>query len=96
MTIKHAVVSRQASKDPYPYVYVSDDGSWRELVAEERRYLEENFHPADGARPYVKFRYRSLTPDYRLRGFLHRRRLPRGLPPGQVPVSPLKPWWKFW
>jgi|SRR5579862_7036449 len=59
------------------FVYVEDDGSARELTATERDYLNTEFQGADGARPYIKYRYASLTPDRRLRGFLLRRKLPR-------------------
>ena len=60
----------------FPYVYVNNDGSARELTAEEQEYLRTEFHPADGGRPYIKLRYGSRTPDGRLRGFLRRRSLP--------------------
>jgi hypothetical protein len=87
-----AVVSRNESlKDPYPYVYVNDDGSWRELQDYEKSYLEERFHPCDGARPYVKFRFYSKTAEGRLCGFLRRSKLPRGLVEGEI--APPEPWW---
>jgi len=66
----------QVTDGRFPYVYVNDDGSARELTAEEQQYLRTEFHPADGGRPYVKSRYGSRTPDGRLSGFLPRRRLP--------------------
>jgi hypothetical protein len=59
------------------YVYINDDGSVRELTPEEANYLSMDFHPADGARPYIKFRYQSLTPDGRISGFLRRSQVPR-------------------
>jgi hypothetical protein len=78
--------------DPYPYVYVEDDGSFRELYADERQYLQEKFHPADSGRPYVKSSYRSRTPDGRLCGFLERSQLPQALQGGHIRRS----WWRFW
>ena len=77
MTKKYAVVSwGEAQAIPYPYVYVKEDGTFRELDAQERQYLEQEFSPFDGARPYVKFRFSSRTPNGYLHGFLHRSRLP--------------------
>src|SRR4051812_1316438 len=64
--------------NPNEYVYVEDDGSTRELDDEERDYLATPFHPNDGARPYVKRRYKALTPDGRIGGFL---------PRGEVPLT---------
>ena len=60
----------------FPYVYVEEDGSARELTPDERAYLSTEFHPADGGRPYVKSRYGARTPDGRLAGFLPRVFLP--------------------
>ncbi|MEZ5385493.1 MAG: hypothetical protein R3F13_08260 [Prosthecobacter sp.] len=60
----------------YKYVMVTDDGGARELTADEREYLEAEFSPTDGARPYIKFRYESLDGWGSLAGFLARRQLP--------------------
>ena len=71
-----AVVGPEVSDDgPFPYIFVEDDGSARELDATERAYLREEFHPADGGRPYVKNGYGDRTPDGRIGGFLRRDRL---------------------
>ena len=61
------------------FVYVEDDGNARELTATELDYLNTEFHGADGNRPYIKYRYSSLTPDRRLRGYLLRKKLPRDI-----------------
>ena len=71
--------SRRRREPGFEYIYVEDDGGARELDADEREYLNTKFHPADGARPYIKFRYESLTPDGRLSGYLRRRQLPKGI-----------------
>lgn len=93
--ISFAVVSEEDSKrTPYPYIYVEDDGTYREIDEEERDYLEEKFSPGDGARPYVKFGLYSLTPDRKIGGFLERTKLPRDLKVGS-PIPP-RPWWRFW
>lgn len=68
---------RRKEEPGFKYILINDDGSARELGAEEREYLNTKFLPGDGARPYIKFRYESLTPDGRLTGFLRRRQLPK-------------------
>jgi hypothetical protein len=71
---------RRKREPGFEYIYVEDDGGARELDAEERKYLSTKFLHADGARPYIKFRYESLTPDGLLGGYLRRRQLPKGIP----------------
>lgn len=58
------------------YVYVEDDGSVRDLAIEEIEYLDTDFLPNDGGRPYIKGRYSQRTPDGRLGGYLPRRKVP--------------------
>lgn len=88
------ITKEEANQIPYPYVYIENDRSYRELDDDEREYLETPFHPNDGARPYIKFRFESLTPDNKLHGFLKRKKLPKGLKAGEI-TKP-KPWWKLW
>ena len=92
------VSTHQARKLPYPYVYLEDDGTYRELTAEERQYLEKAFHPADSGRPYVKHTLYAKTADGRLSGFLKRSKLPRGLKTGEIlpQEQSQKPRWRFW
>jgi hypothetical protein len=68
--------SRRPKESGFRYVYVNPDGSARELTADEQEYLNTPFSGGDGARPYIKFRYESLTPDGRMIGYLERRHLP--------------------
>lgn len=75
---------RRPGEPGFEYVFVEDDGTARELDADEQEYLQEKFHPADGARPYIKFRYESRTPDGRIGGYLRRRQLPK-----RIPVRPI-------
>jgi hypothetical protein len=78
-TLSGAIVSAgQAKADPYRYVYVNADGSARELHPNERNLLETPFHPADGARPYVKSNYSQKNGWGEIAGFLERSRLPPG------------------
>jgi hypothetical protein len=47
-------------------VYVNDDGSVRELTEAEKKYVETEFSPLDGARPYVKSHYSQRTASVKL------------------------------
>ena len=71
-------------------VYVNDDGSVRELAEAEKRYVETEFSPLDGARPYVKSRYSDRTAWGR-RGYLPRSEVPEGvsIDPAPPPGAPL-------
>jgi len=88
------VSEEEAQQIPYPYVYVNDNGSFRELTKEDKEYLQEKFHPADGGRPYVKQRYKSKTPTGSIGGFCKRIKIPKGLTAGDIPK--LKKWWQLW
>jgi hypothetical protein len=67
-------------------VYVNEDGSVRELTEAERTYVETEFSPLDGARPYIKLRYADRNGWGRIEGFL-----PRAEAPGGVPIQPAPP-----
>lgn len=70
------VRSRRRPDSGYDYVMVLADGGAREVTHGERDYLETEFSPVDGARPYIKFRYESVDGWGSLAGFLLRRQLP--------------------
>lgn len=70
--------NRRPKEEGFRYIYVNRDGSARELTEGEREYLNMRFAGSDGSRPYIKFRYESLTPDGRIIGYLLRRQLPAG------------------
>ena len=80
------VRSRRPKEQGFRYVYVNPDGSARELSADEQEYLNTKFEGSDGARPYIKLRYGSLTPDGRINGYLERRQLP-----GRIEIEPAPP-----
>jgi hypothetical protein len=82
-----AIVSGQETEtEPYPYIYINADGSARELHSSEREYLQMPFLGADGARPYVKWRYMQKNGWGELTGFLKRTKVPRRvrIGPGRV------------
>jgi hypothetical protein len=68
---------RRGKETGFRYIYVNDDGSARELTDDEQDYINTKFEGGDGARPYIKSHYYSLTPDKKMKGFLWRRHLPR-------------------
>jgi hypothetical protein len=72
-------------EDGFEFVHVELDGSVRELDETEQKYLQEEFLPNDGARPYIKTSYKQLTPDNKMWGFIKRKRVPRG-----IKIEPLK------
>jgi len=59
-------------------VYVSEDGSVRELTEAEKRYVSTEFSPLDGARPHIKSRYLDRTA-LGIQGYLPRAAVPRGV-----------------
>lgn len=71
------IYSLRSKGKGFEFVYVENDGVVRELDEEERAYLSENFYPTDGNRPYIKTRYRQLTPDGKISGFIRRVRVPK-------------------
>jgi hypothetical protein len=88
-----AVVSaKQSEKKPYPYIYVNEDGSARELHKRQRQYLETPFLGCDGGRPYVKWRYKQEHAGD-IKGFLKRTRLPRRIHVEPAPLEdPNRAW----
>ena len=74
------VLNRVLRRAP-DYVYVEDDGSVRDLTADDQAYLDQEFLPNDGGRPYIKASYRSRTPSGSLGGFLERQKVPKDLRP---------------
>jgi hypothetical protein len=69
----------------FEYVYVNEDGTVSELSDEDVEYLKTEFSPADGARPYIKSRYRQLTPNKKISGFILRKRVPK-----KIEIQPFK------
>ena len=68
-----------ASLEPYPYVFVENDGGVRELHSEERKYLETPFSPFDGGRPYIKEDYESRDGWKSIKGVCLRAKIPDGM-----------------
>ncbi len=71
--MEYSVVNEsERDVEPFPFVYIEENGSFRELTKEEKQYLIEKFHPNDGDRPYVKGRYKARNPDGSISGYCAR------------------------
>ncbi|CAL2076336.1 hypothetical protein [Tenacibaculum sp. 190524A05c] len=66
-------------KDKFEFVYVENDGTVRELHKDEIEYLQTEFKPFDGAKPYIKSDYKQLTPNKKISGFIYRNKVPRDI-----------------
>ena len=66
-------------------VYINEDGSARELTEAEKKYVDTEFSPLDGARPYIKTRYEQHNGWGNLGGFLQRKDVPVGVPINLAP-----------
>jgi hypothetical protein len=66
---------RAAVPNAATLVYVNEDGSVRELTVAEKIYVETEFSPLDGARPYIKSSYWDRTA-WGIQGYLPRAELP--------------------
>ena len=66
-------------------VYINDDGSARELSETEKKYVDTEYAPLDGARPHIKTRYEQRNGWGNLSGFLQRGDVPAGMPINLAP-----------
>lgn len=71
------VSANDAKLNPYPYVYVNEDGSVRELHVSERAELETPYSPLDSGQPYVKNSYEQRDGRKKLCGYCPRTRIPK-------------------
>ena len=72
-------------------VYINDNGSARELSESEKKYVDTEFSPLDGARPYIKTRYEQRNGWGNLSGFLQRKDAPVGMPINPAPSETASP-----
>ncbi|MBG6131643.1 hypothetical protein IWQ47_003037 [Aquimarina sp. EL_43] len=69
----------ETKKEEFEFVYVENNGTVRELDTEEVEYLQTEFQPGDGARPYIKSNYNQRTPDNKISGFILRNEVPENI-----------------
>jgi len=65
-----------SSIEKYPFVFVNEDGSAREVTILEKLFLQTKFSGGDGARPYIKTKYSEKDGSGKISGFCYRRVLP--------------------
>jgi len=87
MNMFRIVSEADAKLMPYPFVFVCDDGTARELHAKEREYLETPFDPCDGGRPYIKGTYEQKNGWGKIHGFCKRDALPCNLHVSESPAE---------
>jgi hypothetical protein len=68
---------RRAGTFAKHFIFIESDGSARELMPDEIEYLNTEFDPGDGARPYIKSRYKEKNGHGNLSGFLLRKLVPK-------------------
>lgn len=68
-------------------LHIENDGSARELTEAEKRYVDTEFSPFDGARPYLKSCCWQQNAWGELRGYLHRKEVPDGVPIDPAPTE---------
>ena len=72
-------------------IWIEEDGSARELTDAEKRHVDAEYSPFDGARPYVKTRHDQVNTLGDLSGYLQRTALPSGVSVGPAPAAPSSP-----
>jgi hypothetical protein len=68
-------------------VWINADGSARELTDAEKKYVDAEFSPFDGARPYIKSHYEQRNGWGKLSGYLQRTQLPKAMPINPAPLT---------
>ena len=72
-------------------IWIEADGSARELTAAEKKHVDAEFGPFDGARPYVKSRHDERNGWGELAGYLQRDKLPPTVAINPAPAEPPAP-----
>ena len=75
------------SKPSETLVWINVDGSARELTDAEKKYVDTEFSPFDGARPYIKSRYDQRNGWGELSGYLERKLVPDGVHINPAPLT---------
>jgi hypothetical protein len=66
-------------------IWINVHGLPRELTNDEKKYVDTEYSPFDGARPYIKSNYGQRNGWGELSGFLQRTEVPEDVPIGQAP-----------
>ena len=76
---------RDVPKPSEALVWINVDGSARDLTDAEKRHVDADFSPFDGARPYIKSTYQQHNEWGELSGYLQRTEVPDGIPINAAP-----------
>jgi hypothetical protein len=76
---------RDVPKPSEALVWINVDGSARDLTDAEKRHVDADFSPFDGARPYIKSTYQQHNGWGELSGYLQRTEVPDGIPINAAP-----------
>ena len=68
-------------------IWINADGSARELTEADKQYVDTEFSPFDGARPYIKSHYEQRNGWGELTGYLHRKQVPAGIAINPAPLE---------
>jgi hypothetical protein len=74
---------RAGPKPSEVLVRIDVDGSAWELTGAEKKYVDTEFSPFDGARPYIKSDYLQRTASGAINGFIDRKKVP-----AEIPINP--------
>jgi hypothetical protein len=77
---------RTVPKPSEALVWINSDGTARELTEADKKYVDSEYSPFDGARPYIKSHYSQRTALGEIKGYLLRAEIPNG-----VPIYPAPP-----
>lgn len=83
---KNKTDSPSSANAKFPFVYVNQDGSVRELSPDEQTYLSTEFQGGDGGRPYIKANYKSSDGWGSQSGYIERRKIPK-----HIEIAPVNP-----
>jgi len=79
---------RDVPKPSEALVWINVDGSARDLTDAEKRHVDADFSPFDGARPYIKSTYQQRNGWGELSGYLRRTKVPDGIPINAINAAP--------
>ncbi len=65
-----------SSREKYPFVFVNEHGSVREVTILEKLYLQTKYSGGDGDRPYIKTKYSEKDGWGKISGFCYRKAVP--------------------
>jgi hypothetical protein len=72
-------------------VWIEADGSARELTERQKKHVDAEYSPFDGARPFIKTSYEQVNALGDRSGYVARTALPAGIVVGPAPAEKASP-----